>query len=123
MSMLVETHYHRLCTVILLATAVIVANGTSSTAVSAADPVADAAGESSRAAGAVEPVDFNRQIRPLLSDRCFACHGPDGAHRQGGLRLDEAESAYAPADSGERAVVPGDLAASTLVARIESDDT
>ncbi|XZE56756.1 PSD1 and planctomycete cytochrome C domain-containing protein [Planctomycetaceae bacterium SH139] len=122
MSMLLETYHHRLCIAVLLATAVIVANGTASIQATAADPIADAVADATRAPDAAEAVDFDRQIRPLLSDRCFACHGPDGAHRQGGLRLDEAESAYGVADSGERAVVPGDLAASTLVARIESDD-
>ncbi len=46
-------------------------------------------------------VDFNKQIRPLLSDRCFACHGPNEDGRQGGLRLDEQDSALGDADSGE----------------------
>ncbi|QDV54290.1 PSD1 and planctomycete cytochrome C domain-containing protein [Rosistilla oblonga] len=67
-------------------------------------------------------VDFNRDIRPILSNHCFSCHGPDAEHRQAGLRLDEADPALAELDSGDRAIVPGDVEASTLVARIASDD-
>ena len=68
------------------------------------------------------PVDFARDIRPILSDKCFACHGPDSEHREGGFRLDVKQSAMSEADSGERAIVPGDVAASELVRRIISDD-
>jgi hypothetical protein len=35
-----------------------------------------------------QQIDFNRDIRPILSDRCFACHGPDATHRQAGIRFD-----------------------------------
>ena len=72
-----------------------------------------------RAAGAP---DFNRDIRPILSDTCFACHGPDDAKRKGGLRLDLFESARKGGKSGHPAVVPGMLDASELVRRIQSTD-
>jgi len=68
------------------------------------------------------PIDFNRDVRPLLSDRCFTCHGPDHEDRQAGLRLDDRSSAVAPLESGATAIVPGDAAASAVVARITSDD-
>jgi hypothetical protein len=75
-------------------------------------------------AGAVsaEEIDFALDIRPILSDKCFACHGPDQKHRQGGFRLDQKESALGEADSGEIPVVPGKPDESELIARITSED-
>jgi hypothetical protein len=67
-------------------------------------------------------ISFNDDIRPILSDTCFACHGPDSANREAGLRLDVFEQATAELDSGARAIVPEDPAASELLARITSDD-
>src|SRR5262245_61190919 len=72
-------------------------------------------------ARSAEP-DFARDIRPLLADRCFACHGPDAKARQGGLRLDRREDALAKLASGAVAIVPGKPAASELVARITHAD-
>jgi hypothetical protein len=48
-----------------------------------------------------EEISFNRDIKPILSENCFTCHGPDEAQRSGGFRLDLRESAIAAADSGE----------------------
>lgn len=67
-------------------------------------------------------VDFKRDIRPILSNRCFACHGPDEEKIESGLRLDHFEKAVAPADSGKAAIVPGKADASQLVLRILSSD-
>jgi len=75
-------------------------------------------------AKAARPVDFNREVRPILSKNCFACHGSDEAKRAKGLRLDQREAAVKPLKSGDAAIVPGDPEASNLVARIgEEDDT
>ena len=70
-----------------------------------------------------EKVDYNLHVKPILSDRCFACHGPDKAKQQAGLRLDTPEGAYeALAKSGHTAIVPGNVAKSELVSRIISTD-
>jgi hypothetical protein len=67
------------------------------------------------------PVDFQRDIRPLLSDRCFSCHGPDDTGRDSELRLDSAAEAYKDL-GGYAAIVPGDVEASELVFLINSQD-
>ena len=69
-----------------------------------------------------EKVDYNLHIKPILSDRCFACHGPDKSKQKAGLRLDIADNAYEKLESGNRAIVPGDLADSEVFHRIVSND-
>ncbi|HXX92267.1 MAG TPA: DUF1549 domain-containing protein, partial [Planctomycetota bacterium] len=69
-----------------------------------------------------ERIQFNRDIRPILSDNCMKCHGPSAQARKGNLRLDRRESAFAPAESGKTAVVPGDLPKSELWNRITTVD-
>lgn len=77
---------------------------------------------------AAEPVattlkfDFKTDIRPILSNRCFACHGPDEGHVESGLRLHEFELATAPADSGSVAIQPGNVQESELIRRVSSTD-
>lgn len=68
------------------------------------------------------PIDFTRQIRPILANNCLNCHGPDGAERKAGLRLDVRDVALAPAESGEKAIVPGRPEQSELIKRINSAD-
>lgn len=65
-------------------------------------------------------IDFNREIRPILSEHCFACHGLDDP--QGGLRLDFAEFAYKGGKSGFPAITPGDLEESEILHRVVSTE-
>jgi hypothetical protein len=67
-----------------------------------------------------KPIDFNRDIRPILSDRCFACHGPDAniAKDSGGFRLDTFETATVPASSGDIPIKPGKPGESEVINRI-----
>jgi hypothetical protein len=68
------------------------------------------------------PVNFARDVRPILSDNCFACHGPDDRKRKAGLRFDTREGAFTKLESGSIAVVRGKPDESELVDRIESHD-
>src|SRR5262245_34025440 len=63
-------------------------------------------------------VEFNRDVRPILSNHCFKCHGPDDKARKSGLRLDLRDEALKPADSGRKPIVPGRPDGSALVRRV-----
>lgn len=67
--------------------------------------------------------DFYRdKIKPILSNHCYTCHGPDANTRKGGFRIDTKDGAFSEARSGEVPIAPGDLEASELVLRIHADD-
>src|SRR6266852_2463901 len=65
--------------------------------------------------GAAEQISYNRDVRPILSDKCFFCHGPDKNKRKGKFRLDVREDAVA-----KKAIVPGHPEASELIRRIRA---
>ncbi|GJM28932.1 MAG: endo-inulinase [Cyclobacteriaceae bacterium] len=70
-----------------------------------------------------DTISYNFHVKPILSDRCFVCHGPDADNRKAGLRLDADSSAYGKLESGAGyAIVPGRLAKSQLVDRIMAHD-
>jgi hypothetical protein len=75
----------------------------------------------SAGAGGAEAPGYNADVRPILADRCFRCHGPDAGSRAAELRLDRRDDAVALREGGA-AIVPGDPAASAVLARIMSDD-
>lgn len=66
---------------------------------------------------AEQPLQYNRDVRPILADKCFQCHGPDSAAREADLRLDQRDAAVDAA-----AIVPGEPDESEVIARVESDD-
>ncbi len=68
-----------------------------------------------------EPIHFGRQVRPILSENCFACHGPDDKKREAKLRLDVEDSAKGLRD-GAAAIVPGQPEKSLILARIQATD-
>ncbi len=82
---------------------------------------------SASAAAPAEPaktpkISFDRDIRPILSENCFTCHGPDEKARKAGLRLDLHDEALKAAKSGAHAIVPGNLETSELLRRINTTD-
>jgi hypothetical protein len=85
-------------------------------------PACTAAWGDLRAESKPRPVDFAREVRPILAKNCFACHGPDDAHRAAKLRLDQRDSAVQVRRKGKAAIVPGEPGKSMLVERVISDD-
>ena len=67
-------------------------------------------------------IDFNRDIRPILSDRCFQCHGPNEASRQGDFRLDLQSSAFGKTSSGAHPITPGKPANSAILKKLLTED-
>jgi hypothetical protein len=72
--------------------------------------------------GAGPAIEFNRDVRPILAENCYACHGPDAAQRKAKLRLDTEAGALADL-GGRRAIVPGDVESSELLYRVEAEET
>lgn len=70
---------------------------------------------------AADPVDFQREVRPILAGKCFACHGPDDAAREADLRLDDSTAAFEDR-GGYQAIKPGDHRTSELWTRLVTDD-
>ena len=94
--------------------------GGSSSAAAAAPPAPKTALPALKTAPA--KLAFNEHIQPILSENCYACHGPDPGSRKAGLRLDRAEHAFKPLEKGGPAIVAGRPDRSPLVQRVESKD-
>src|SRR3954463_16189049 len=73
------------------------------------------------AAAQTPAVEFNRDIRPIFSDKCYTCHGPDESKRKSKLRLDTEEGAKSDL-GGHFAILPGNAASSELIQRVTSQD-
>ena len=71
---------------------------------------------------AEKPVEFNRDVRPILSENCFACHGPDARKVKAKFRFDVEKSAKGKASSGATPIVPGDVKKSEMLVRLNATD-
>ena len=71
---------------------------------------------------AAEKISFNRDIRPILSENCFYCHGPDAQKQKANLRLDQRDAALKGGESGHPAIQPGKPAESEMIKNILSTD-
>jgi hypothetical protein len=80
-----------------------------------------ASGTFAGAADSSQAIRFNRDIRPILSENCFACHGPDSTHRKAGMRFDRREGLFEKREHGH-AVVPGNVADSLIIKHITASD-
>ena len=81
-----------------------------------------ASADRSAAPALPDKVGYNRDVRPILSENCFYCHGPDKNRRKAKLRLDERDAALAGGKSGDPAIVPGHPEQSALVERVMTTD-
>jgi len=81
----------------------------------------NSAARSESAHARAEAVDYQRDVRPILSANCFACHGPDEAGREAELRLDQRDSAVSLRDDDYQVIVPGDAEASELIFRVTDE--
>jgi hypothetical protein len=79
-------------------------------------------GTNGTAGSTPQKIDFDRDIRPIFSENCFACHGPDEAKRKAGLRLDLKDSVFKPAKSGAVPIIPGKADQSVLIQKVSSTD-
>src|ERR1035441_208714 len=69
------------------------------------------------------PIEFNRDIRPILSDKCYTCHGPSSVGRKTQLRFDFESGAKIDLSGGRKVIVPGHAGQSEMFRRVSSDDT
>ena len=75
------------------------------------------------AAAEARAIQFNRDVRPILSEHCFACHGPDNSHRKADLRLDVRDHAGVPVDAVTRKlIIPHDPESSAVMQRVMTTD-